>query len=93
MNKVKSCIFVTKYYRKTMRHVLTYLHEYYNQDALVMWGKTFVAMIVLNIPQYMPEVQGGVKLVTTIVGLGSALLGFTLMCFKMYDELKKRFKK
>lgn len=76
-----------------MRYLLNTLYEYYHQDALVMWFKTFTAMIVLNIPQYLPEVQGGVKLVTTIVGLGSAVLGFALMCFKMYDELKKRFKK
>jgi hypothetical protein len=86
-------IFVPQRLKTMLRSLLDYFNEYYNQDAVMLWGKTFAAMFVLNIPQYMPEVQGGAKLITTIVGLGSAVLGFVLIVFRFIDEVKKRTKK
>lgn len=85
--------FVSKYIRTMLRHLLTYFEEYYHQDALVFWIKTTIGMTVLNIPQYLPEVQGGAQLFTKIIGVGSASLGFVLLCFKFYDEVVKRIKR
>lgn len=76
-----------------LRHILDYFYEYYNQDSLVLTTKTLFGVIILNIPQYLPELQGGAKLISAILAVGSGAIGFTLLCFKLWDELKKRFKK
>jgi hypothetical protein len=76
-----------------LRNFVQYFEEYYNQDALVLWFKTMVGVTVLNVPYYLPEVQGGAKLLSTILALGSGSIGFVLLCFKLWDELRKRFRK
>lgn len=85
--------FVRDYLKPMLRHFITYFEEYYHQDALVFWVKTTIGMTVLNVPQYLPELQEGAQLFTKVIGVGSAILGFTLLCFKFYDEVKKRIKR
>ena len=73
-----------------LRQFVHYFEEYYNQDSFIFSLKTLFGVVVLNIPQYLPEVQGGAKLISTILALGSGSIGFVLLCFKLYDEVKKR---
>lgn len=85
--------FVTNYTDRMLRNLVSYFQEYYNQDALVFWFKTTAGMVVLNVPQYLPEVQGIAKLISVVGGSISAILGLSLLILKTHDEVSKRFNK
>lgn len=74
--------------RHLFMHFVDILHS--SNDDIVVFGKWLFAWVILSVPAFVPDMQEWVKLISIVVSLFTAIIGFIMMLFRLIDYLKKR---